>query len=532
MFDSIRATRGMAVAPHALAAQSALHVLREGGNALEAMVACSATIAVVYPHMNSIGGDSFWLLHVPGKAPGSIDASGAAAQLASLDWYREHGVGAAIPFRGGLAANTIAGVVSGWAAALQLSRLLGGRLPLGRLLEDAIHYAEHGVAITQSQVMAVTGKQTELRVQPGFAATFLTDNTVPGNGQLLTQKKLAATLRRIAKAGPADFYRGEIAQAIAQDLALTGSPIRLDDLRKHEARLRDPLVLAHSRGRIHNMAAPTQGLMALMILGILDQLKAHDLPPNSAEYIHLAVEATKQAFRTRDAHVTDPAWMRTDAQEFLRTQSLRDLAGRIDRHRAAPWGAGGTPADTVWMGVIDGEGRAVSCIQSIYHEFGSGLVLPASGINWQNRGCSFSLDPDARNPLTPFRKPFHTLNPALARFDDGRTLVYGNMGGDGQPQSQSAVFSRIALFGMNPQEAISAPRWLLGRTWGQTSDSLKLEARFPNETVAALRAMGHEVDLMAPMDETMGHAGAIVRHPNGLLEGASDPRSDGAAAGW
>ena len=190
------------------------------------------------------------------------------------------------------------------------------------------------------------------------------------------------------------------------------------------------------------------------------------------------------------------------------------------------------PADTIWMGVIDRDGVAVSFIQSIYHEFGSGIVLPASGVNWQNRGCSFSLDPAARNPLTPGRKPFHTLNPALARFDDGRTLVYGNMGGDGQPQSQSAVFSRIALFGMNPQAAISAPRWLLGRTWGQTSDSLKLEARFSGETVAALRAMGHEVDVLDAWDETMGHAGAIIRHPNGLLEGGSDPRSDGAAAGW
>jgi gamma-glutamyltranspeptidase/glutathione hydrolase len=184
------------------------------------------------------------------------------------------------------------------------------------------------------------------------------------------------------------------------------------------------------------------------------------------------------------------------------------MAASIAPDRAAPWGQGLGPADTVWMGVIDSEGTAVSFIQSIYHEFGSGLVLPSSGINWQNRGCSFSLDPKSRNPLTPFRKPFHTLNPALARFDDGRTLV------------------------MNPQEAISAPRWLLGRTWGQTSDSLKLEARFSDATVAALRAMGHEVDVLAPMDETMGHAGAIIRHPNGLLEGASDPRSDGAAAGW
>jgi gamma-glutamyltranspeptidase/glutathione hydrolase len=184
------------------------------------------------------------------------------------------------------------------------------------------------------------------------------------------------------------------------------------------------------------------------------------------------------------------------------------------------------------MGVIDKDGVAVSFIQSIYHEFGSGIVLPESGVNWQNRGCSFSLDPQSRNPLTPGRKPFHTLNPALALFDDGRAMVYGNMGGDGQPQSQSAVFSRIAMFGMNPQAAISAPRWLLGRTWGQASDTLKLESRFAPETVAALRALGHEVDVLGAWDETMGHAGAIVRHPDGTLEGGNDPRSDGAAAGW
>jgi gamma-glutamyltranspeptidase/glutathione hydrolase len=186
----------------------------------------------------------------------------------------------------------------------------------------------------------------------------------------------------------------------------------------------------------------------------------------------------------------------------------------------------------VWLGVIDAEGVAVSFIQSIYHEFGSGLVLPESGINWQNRGCSFSLDPYARNPLTPGRRPFHTLNPALARFADGRTMVYGNMGGDGQPQSQSAVFSRIAHFGWNPQAAIDAPRWLLGRTWGQTNETLKLEARFPAETFDALRRLGHDVEQMQPYDEAMGHAGAIVRHDNGCLEAGYDPRSDGAAAGW
>jgi gamma-glutamyltranspeptidase/glutathione hydrolase len=184
------------------------------------------------------------------------------------------------------------------------------------------------------------------------------------------------------------------------------------------------------------------------------------------------------------------------------------------------------------MGVVDGEGRAVSFIQSIYHEFGSGVVLAESGINWQNRGASFSLDESALNFLRPGRKPFHTLNPAMALLDDGRTMVYGNMGGDGQPQSQSAVFTRTVAFGMEPQAAISAPRWLLGRTWGQTTDTLKLESRFTPEVVAELARRGHDVEVLGAYDETMGHAQAIVRYPNGVLEGGADPRSDGSVAAF
>jgi len=171
-------------------------------------------------------------------------------------------------------------------------------------------------------------------------------------------------------------------------------------------------------------------------------------------------------------------------------------------------------------------------IQSLYHEFGSGVVLPETGINWQNRGCSFSLDPSALNSLKPGRKPFHTLNPALAVLRDGRTMVYGTMGGDGQPQTQSAVFTRVAVFGMDPQQAVSAPRWLLGRTWGQTSDSLKLESRFSTGVVADLARRGHVMEVLGEYDEAMGHAGAIVRHANGVLEGGADPRSDGCVAAY
>jgi gamma-glutamyltranspeptidase/glutathione hydrolase len=184
------------------------------------------------------------------------------------------------------------------------------------------------------------------------------------------------------------------------------------------------------------------------------------------------------------------------------------------------------------MGAIDGQGRAVSFIQSIYHEFGSGVVLNGSGINWQNRGCSFSLDERALNTLQPRRKPFHTLNPALALLKDGRSVVYGTMGGDGQPQTQTAVFTRYAVFGQGMQQAIAAPRWLLGRTWGQASDTLKLEARFDPALVQELQHRGHTVEMLQALDETVGHAGGIARHANGALEAGYDPRSDGAAAGY
>jgi gamma-glutamyltranspeptidase/glutathione hydrolase len=304
------------------------------------------------------------------------------------------------------------------------------------------------------------------------------------------------------------------------------------DLAGHRAHWRTPLELKHSLGALYNMTPPTQGLVSLLILGILDALELGKADPAGADYVHLCVEAVKQAFGVRDRHITDPAYMSVDAQSLLDPAKVSRLAAKIDRKRAAPWGAGRGPADTVWMGVVDAEGRAVSFIQSIYHEYGAGIVLRESGVNWQNRGCSFSLDGKALNVLRPGRKPFHTLNPAMALLSDGRAMVYGNMGGDGQPQTQSAVFTRCAVFGMNPAAAIAAPRWLLGRTWGQTSDTLKLEARFPAEVVEALERMGHEVEIVADYDEIVGHAGAIMRHPNGVLEGGTDPRSDGGVAAF
>lgn len=522
------ATHGMAVTPHHLASQSALAVLREGGSAIEAMVAAAATVAVVYPHMNGLGGDGFWLIVPPDGEPLAIDASGAAGALATPAAYADL---TQIPHRGPRAALTVAGTVSGWDEALRVSAELCGRaLPLPRLLADAIDYAETGIPVTASQAAASAAKYAELCDLPGFAAVFLPDGAPPQAGSRFCQPALAATLRQLAQEGLDSFYRGPLAERLAAGMAQLEMPVTLADLQRHRARRTVPLRLQHRQGEVWNLAPPTQGLASLAILGISDRLAMAEA--DETETVHRLVEATKLAFGLRDAHITDPACLAGDSQALLEPAALQALAARVDERRAAPWDAGKGPGDTVWMGVIDNSGLAVSFIQSIYHEFGSGVVLPDSGIVWQNRGAAFSLDPAHLLALAPGKQPFHTLNPAAARLHDGRVMVYGSMGGDGQPQTQAALFTRYVLQNAPLQESISRPRWLLGRTWGQSSESLKLEGRFAPETIARLRALGHEVEVLADFTEAMGHAGAIVRHPDGLLEGAFDPRSNGSAAGF
>jgi gamma-glutamyltranspeptidase/glutathione hydrolase len=522
----------MVVAPHHLAAESGLAVLREDGNAVEAMLAAASTIAVVYPHMNSIGGDSFWLIHEPDGQVRAIDACGPAAGAASIDKFRERGI-EALPFRGGDAALTVGGTVAGWDEAHRFSREhLDGRLPLDRLLADAIGYAEQGCAVTASQAQATADKAPELAHQPGFAEAFLPGGEAPAAGSVFRQSNLAATLRRLAKHGLDDFYRGELAEGLAQDLADAGSPLRLDDLHAYSARWVEPLAIELEGGTVYNTPFPTQGMASQMILGLMERLGARDQDPDSPEYVHAVVEATKLAFQVRNAVVTDPAHARKAPQDCLEPAFLDRLTASFDPDRALPWPLPADAGDTVWLGAIDAEGRAVSFIQSIYHEFGSGVVLPQSGVLWQNRGCSFALDSGALNPLAPGRKPFHTLNPPLARLRDGRTLVYGTMGGDGQPQTQAAVFGRHVLHGNDLAQAIEAPRWLLGRTWGTSTETLKLESRFRYELVERLIRLGHEVEVLEPYSETMGHAGALSIDGNGVITGASDPRSDGNAAAF
>jgi gamma-glutamyltranspeptidase len=522
------APMGMAVTPHHLASESALSILRAGGNAIDAMVAAAATISVVYPHMTGLGGDGFWLIVPPQGDPVAIDAGGPAGSLAAMSLY--DGL-KAIPHRGPKSALTVAGTVAGWAEALTLSREMGNpSLPLSQLLGDAIRYAADGMPVSLSQARASAEKFDELAKQASFARQFLPQGKPPDAGSRFIQPQLADTLTRLTVEGLDSFYRGPLAADMAQEMALLGMPVTADDLAAFHARRSIPLRLSHSMGELFNLAPPTQGLVSLMILGLTDRLPWAN--ESESHCIHAIVEATKLAFATRDNCITDPGHMALDAQSLLAAPVLDGLSERINSGQAAPWGSVLSPGDTVWMGIIDSSGLAVSFIQSLYHEFGSGVLLPKSGVLWQNRGASFSLDPAHLRALAPGKYPFHTLNPAAAKLHDGRTMIYGSMGGDGQPQTQAALFTRHVMQGMPLQRAISAPRWLLGRTWGQATDTLKLEGRFSAATVASLRALGHQVEMLPEFSEAVGHAGAVIRHNNGMLEGAFDPRSNGSAAGF
>ncbi|GLK86159.1 gamma-glutamyltransferase family protein [Ancylobacter defluvii] len=529
MLNTVRARRGMVTSPHHLASEAGLRVLREGGNAVEATVAMAATLAVVYPHMTAIGGDGFWLIGAPGETPVGIDACSRAAAAATPELYLRAGL-TTIPQRGPLAANTTAATVAGWGEALAVSGKRGGRLTLARLLEDAVWHAGNGFAVARSQNELTTQKMPELADVSGFAASFLVDGEAPATGSVMKLPALGETLHRLGVEGTESFYRGALAREIADDLARAGTPVTLDDLSACRARRVAPLSVDLPGMRLFNFPPPTQGLSSLMILALFRRLGVTEA--EGFDHVHGLVEATKQAFLVRDRIIGDPDAMTEKPADWLTDAALDRLAAQIDRESALPWPAPPSAGDTVWLGAIDGDGLATSFIQSIYFEFGSGVVLPQTGIVWQNRGSSFLLSGSGPRVLAPGRRPFHTLNPAMASFNDGRHMVYGTMGGEGQPQTQAALFSRYAFFGEELQAAITSPRWLLGRTWGAETVSLKLEDRFTPELVAALRSAGHDVEIVAPFDAMMGHAGAIARHGDGRLEGAGDPRSDGAAMGF
>jgi gamma-glutamyltranspeptidase/glutathione hydrolase len=528
-----RGERGMIATPHALASEAGLAILQRGGNAVDAAVAAAATVAVVYPHMNGIGGDNFWLIHDgrQGRLLG-LNAAGRSASGVALDDYRRR-FGDAMPIRGGAAALTVPGAVSGWWQAHQLSRqALGSPVAWPALLEHAIAHAREGFAPSASQrrqtaqAAALFVPEAAEEIRRTFWPLFHPDRLGLAR---FGQPELAQTLTRIAERGADELYHGDLGQRLARAAAGAGSPLRASDLAEHRADWVEPLRLPYRQGHVASLPPPTQGFAALAILGLLDGFDVARL--DEADYIHLVVEATKLAFEDRDRYLADPTVVEVPVARCLDVARLAQRRQRISRRAAmAPAGAR-ADGDTIAIVAADAAGNAACVIQSLYHEFGAAVVAGDTGVLLQNRGAFFALDPAHPNALAPRKRPAHTLIPSMYLVAERPHLVYGTMGGEGQPQTQAALVTRLLDRHLGPQAAVEAPRWLFGRTWGEPSKALRIEERLGPTVAESLRERGHDVKVVDDWSDLLGHAHVIRMAGDGLV-GGSDPRADGAALGW
>ncbi|GHO81600.1 gamma-glutamyltransferase [Ktedonobacter sp. SOSP1-85] len=522
------ARRGMVAAPHYLAAEAGLDILKAGGNAIDAAIAASAMLQVVYPFVCGLGGDVFMLIYegASGKLYG-LNGSGRSAGTATIERYHELGYERMPVF--GIHSVTVPGCASGWGEAAQRF----GRLGLGASLSPAISYAEEGFAIGPDLHTALTNASARPDVHRSWHTHFLPDGSVPAHGSIMRFPTLARTLRTIAKEGPEAFYQGAIAEQIASFFAREGGLITREDLAAHRSDWVTPLSVPFAGLDIYELPPNTQGVTALQMLGMLDQLPL-GASPLSAETVHLAVEAKKLAFADRQAYLTDLGHMRVDPASLIEANYLASRRALIDPQRAqASVAPGGFTGDTVYLCAADREGNVVSLIQSNYMGFGSGVVVDDTGIVLQNRGAYFSLDPSAANALAPGKRTLHTLIPSMALREGRPAIVFGSMGGDGQAQTHLQVYTALARYGLNMQQAIEMPRWVHGAIHGTGGEMLLLENRFPSETVDTLRSLGHEVQEGKPWLTTMGYAqGIIFDLATGVMQGGSDPRAEGIAAGW
>jgi gamma-glutamyltranspeptidase/glutathione hydrolase len=530
--------RGIVASPHPLATVAGLEVLQRGGTAVDAAVAAGATLAVVYPHMTGLGGDSFWLCWDARAARlRALQAAGAAAAAATPGLYRERGL-AEIPARGPLAALTVPGAVDGlWTVHRWSREALGSTVPWGDLLEAATRHAADGIPVSPCQTRVTAGAADLLAAgEPAFApfrATYLNGGAAPAPGSQLAQPRLARTLERLAREGGRAFYEGDLAAEIGRACLAVGSLLRASDLGAHHSRWVEPVTVPYRGGIAASVPPPCQGLVALAVLGMLEGTDISAVAHDPADYVHLAVETTKLAFGDRDRWLADPEHAAVPLRQLLDPTYLRGRSRHVRMDRAAPGPAdsGVDRGDTIACVTADAAGNCVSLIQSLYHEWGSGVVAGDTGVVLQNRGAGFTLAAGHPNTLAPGKRPFHTLTPFMY-FRDGRpTLVAGTMGGEGQPQTLVALTTRVVDLGLEPQAAIEAPRWVYGRTWGAPTRALALEARFGDAVADDLARRGHGIRRLDSWSDTVGHAQALRLEPGGLLVGGGDPRADGPALG-
>jgi gamma-glutamyltranspeptidase/glutathione hydrolase len=518
---------GMVTSPHTLASEAGAKVLRDGGNAIEAAIAMGAVIAVTYPHFCGLGGDAIWMIaDAQGRNTVLLGLGQAAEKLPD---YKEP-----IAPRGPQSTVVSAGAVDSWRQAYDYARAhwagdKGEAKSFASLLEPAILYAERGFPVTGSQLFWTSFRENELAGWPGFSALFLPGGKAPKPGDLFVQKNLARSLKQIARHGAREFYEGELASRIGKGLQAAGSPLTAADLAKTVSRQERAVSLDYRGVTLLAPPPPTQGVTTLEIMGILNQLGFAGVEEGSAEYYHRCVEAVKQAFLDRDG-IADPDFAAIDIVQRLAPSRLGSKARAIEA-RAMHWPHLFRTGDTVYFAATDAQGRSVSILQSTYFDWGSGVVAGDTGVLWQNRGAAFSIDPNSPNAIAPGKRPFYTLNPGLAMKRGKPHVLYGTQGADGQPQTLTVLLTRLLDYGLDPLRALAQPRFLLGKTFSDSRDTLKIEESVGATTAQELTARGHETSMISANSPLGGQAGAIVIHDDGLIEGAHDPRSDGLAIG-
>jgi gamma-glutamyltranspeptidase/glutathione hydrolase len=509
--------RNVVATSQPLAAQAGLHMLRSGGNAVDAAIASAIALTVVEPTSNGIGGDAFAIVW-DGTSLHGLNGSGRAPRSLSRDLFRKMKT---MPTTG-WATVTVPGAVDAWAS---LSGRFG-RLPFATLFGPAIDYAENGFPV--SPVVAgqwLLAAQKFAEFGP-FRATFLLDGRAPRAGEWFRSPDQAQTLREIAATKGQSFYRGAIAERIVAYANQDGGYLRADDLAHHRSEWVDTLSQAYGGVRIHELPPNGQGLAALLALGILRHLDVGRHPVDSPESIHLQVESMKIAFAEARVHVGEPSTMSVDPNALLGEDYLAQKAAQIDPVRASRPKASPRPDHgTVYLTAADQNGMMVSFIQSNYMGFGSGIVVPGTGISLQNRGTCFSLKKGHPNMVAGGRRPFHTIMPGFVTKDGNPLMSFGVMGGHMQPQGHVQMITRIFDYGQNPQAASDGPRWFVGEDF-----RLALEPGFDRAVASALRKWGHRVLKDVPVG-VFGGAQIIMRLEKGYCA-ASDHRKDGQAVGF
>ena len=522
----VHAKRGMVCTSQPLASQAGLTILQQGGNAIDAAIATAICQTIVEPTNNGLGSDCFALVWTDGKLHG-LNGSGYAPQRLTPEAVTASGATEKMPLRG-WEAVTVPGAPSAWA---ELHKRFG-RLPFAKLFEPAIYYAEQGYPVSpivarfwQEGIDALTPYKNNSAIAPWFATFDVHGNGVaPQAGELVTLPDHAKTLRILADSYCESYYRGELAQKLVEFSDKTGGYLSLEDLADYRAEWVEPVHINYHGYDVWEMPPNGHGITALMALNILKDMEIG--AKDTGDTFHKQIEAMKLAFADGMHYIADPRYMRTRVEELLSDAYAAQRRALIGETALEPTHGKPFCGGTVYLCTADGEGNMVSFIQSNYKDFGSGIVLPGYGINLNDRGAGFSLNPELDDYLAPRKKPYHTIIPGFLTREGEAVGPFGVMGAYMQPQGHVQVIMNTVDWLLNPQSALDAPRW----QW-IAGKEIWLESSVAPEIVEDLRRRGHEVRVLED-DTTFGRGEIIWRDSNGVLAGATEPRADGVVAAW